>query len=290
MAFLLSADIVIPAYNERPEALEATLAACIAQTEAALRIFIVDDGSREPVRLPEWARLAPTIRLLRLDQNKGISAARNAAISLSAAPFLACVNTEVLPEPEWMANCLRYLDEHPKAGACYTRTVPQIPNRLLTRWRVRFQEPKYPQNTGPSEFAHGHAVLFRREAIDAAGGYDVRYRRHHEDSDICKRMWRAGWETHFLQDGCCVSIQKDSLAELALKQLRDTNWYSHQDSLFRLYFHLTKWTLVRAGRNLATGRLYFLPIDLALWAYALCLATNDTIKASLRRRIELDKN
>jgi cellulose synthase/poly-beta-1,6-N-acetylglucosamine synthase-like glycosyltransferase len=262
----------------------------VAQTERPSRIFIVDDGSREQVRLPEWARYAPTVRLLRLDQNEGISAARNTAISLSAAPFLACVNAEVLPDREWMANCLRYLDEHPKVGACYTRTVPQTPNRLLTRWRMRFQEPRYPQNTGPSEFAHGHAVLFRREAIDAVGGYDVRYRLHNEDSDICKRMWRAGWETHFLQDGCCVSIQQDSLADLASKQLRDTNWHSPQDSLFKLYLHLTKWTLVRAGRNLARGRLHFLPIDLALWGYALCLATDRTIRALLKRRIELDKS
>ena len=285
-----SADIVIPAYNERYEALEATLTACVAQTEPALRIFVVDDGSREPVRLPEWTRLVPNIRLLRLDQNEGISAARNAAIRLSATPFLACVNTEVLPDREWMANCLRYLRENPKVGACYTRTVPKIPNGLLTRWRMRFQEPEYQQNTGPSEFAHGHAVLFRRDAIDAVGGYDMRYRRHHEDSDICRRMWRAGWETHFLQDGCCVSIQQDSLAELASKQLRDSNWYSPQDSLFRLYLHLTKWTVVRAGRNLARGRLYFLPIDLALWGYALCLATNDTFRTLLSGKNSLDKN
>jgi cellulose synthase/poly-beta-1,6-N-acetylglucosamine synthase-like glycosyltransferase len=277
----LAVDAVIPVYGERGEALSATLCACVNLTHPVSRIFVVDDGSPEPVSLPDWARSSPQIFLLRLPENQGISAARNAAIALSNAAFLACINTEVLPDPDWLDTCLNYFSSHPSVGACYTRIVPQKPDRILTRWRMRFQEPKYPEQSGPALFAHGHAVLFRKEAVDAVGGYDVRYRRHHEDSDICERMKKAGWESHFVASSGCVSIQQDSLKELAAKQLRDSGWYSPaESSLLPLYLHLSKWTCIRAGRNLLKGRLHFLPIDAAIWGYALWIATSRTLRYS----------
>jgi GT2 family glycosyltransferase len=271
-------DVIIPVYGERSEALAATLTACLKQTYPVSRIFIVDDGSPEPVSLPPWAQTSPQISLLRLPQNQGISAARNAAIARSNAVLLACINTEVLPDPDWLATCQNYLCSHSGVGACYTRIVPHRPNRVLTRWRMRFQEPKYGEQSGRVLFAHGHAVLFRKEAVDAVGGYEARYRRHHEDWDICQRMRKAGWEAHYVAGSRCISIQEDSLKELAVKQLRDSGWYSPAEgSLLHLYFHLSKWTLIRAGRNVLTGRFYFLPVDAAIWASAMWIATARTL-------------
>jgi cellulose synthase/poly-beta-1,6-N-acetylglucosamine synthase-like glycosyltransferase len=272
-------DVIIPVYGERSEALAATLSACLKQTFPVSRIFVVDDGSPEPVSLPQWAHSSEQINLICLSQNQGISAARNAAIARSSAAFLACVNSEVLPDADWLAICHSYLSTHPDVGACYTRVVPQWPDRLLTRWRMRFQEPKHADQSGPSEFAHGHAVLFRKEAVDRVGGYDVRYRRHFEDWDICQRMRKVGWESHYVARSRCVSIQEDSLKSLAAKQLRDSGWYSPaESSLAHLYLHLSKWTVVRASRNILKGRLDFLPVDAALWASTLWIATVRTLR------------
>lgn len=273
----VAVDVVIPVYGECSEALAATLSSCLKQTHPVARIFVVDDGSIMPVSLPGWAKSLAHISLLRLPENRGISAARNAAIVLSKAAFLACINTEILPDPDWLDTCLNYLSSHQDVGACSTRVVPIQPDRLLTRWRMRFQEPRCPEKSGSIPFAHGHAVLFRKEAIDAVGGYDVRFRRHLEDSDICQRMRVAGWDSHFVATSRCISAQKDTLKELAAKQLRDSGWYSPEESsLVHLYFHLSKWTSVRAGRNIVTCRFYFLPIDAAIWATALGIATYRT--------------
>ncbi len=274
-------DLIIPACRERGEALSATLSACVKLIHPVSRIFVVDDGSPTPVSLPDWAQSSPHISLLRLPQNQGISAARNAAIALSNAAFLACINTEILPAPDWLDTCLDYLVSHPTIGACYTRIVSATPDRILTRWRMLFLETKFGKQSGLSEFAPGHAVLFRKEALDAVSGYDVRYRLHHEDSDICRRMRKSGWETHYVAESLCVSIQKDTLKQLAAKELRESYWYSPaESSLLRLYFHLSKWTIIRASRNLAKGRIYFLPVDAAVWASALWTATFRTLRFS----------
>ena len=274
-------DVVIPVYGERSEALAATLSACAKQTYPIDQIIVVDDGSREPVSLPDWARRSSQISLLRLDENQGISGARNAGITRTRAPFVACINTEVLPDPDWLASCRNCLLSYAEAGACYTRLVSATPGRVLTRWRMRFLETKFGEQSGLAKFAPGHAVVFRREALEAVGGYDVRHRLHHEDSDIGQRMRKMGWETRYLAESRCVSIQKDTLKQLAAKELRESYWYSPtESSLLRLYFHLSKWTLIRAGRNLVKGRLYFLPVDATIWAYALWIATLRTLRFS----------
>lgn len=267
-------DVVIPVYRESEESLAATLFACLKQNYPITKIFVVDDGSPEPVSLPDGIPSSPKMCLLRLPQNLGISAARNKAIASSSAPLLACINTQVLPAPDWLSTCVSYLSGHPGVGACYTRMVPHRPNRVLTRWRMRFLEAKFGEKSGPSPFAPGHAVLFRREAIDLVGGYNMRHRFHHEDSDICHRMRSCGWETHYVATSCCISIQEDSLRELAAKELRESYWYSPaESSLIHLYFHLSKWTLIRAGRNILKARFYFIPVDMAIWATALGTAT-----------------
>jgi mycofactocin glycosyltransferase len=281
---LPTVDVIVPVCNERPEALTGTLTACAQQTTSIHSIYIVDDGSDVPVSLPAWAKNRPDFILLRLSRNQGISAARNAAIARSTSTFLACVNTEVLPAPNWVAVCQDYLVAHPEVGACYTTTIPEHPKSLLTRWRMRFQEPKYPERTGPSPFAHGHAVFFRKAAMDAVGGYDVCFRVAHEDSDISKRLWGRGFEVHFLMVSHCISIQKDTVKSLATKQLRDSGWSSpSESSLIDLCLQLSKWTIVRAGRNIVKGRLCFLPIDVTIWGCALWIATFLKVKHSFQR-------
>jgi GT2 family glycosyltransferase len=277
----LCVDVVIPIYNEPQEAFEETLRACLQQSCQVNRIIIVDDGSTEPVSLPNWAKPLNQIALLRLSHNQGISAARNQAIACSNSALLACINAEVVPDTDWLDTCKNYLSTNPKVGACYTRIMPERPDRLLTQWRMRFHETHFGEYTGVSRFAPGHAVLFRREALDSVGGYDPRYRRNGEDSDICGRMKEVGWETHYVAKGQCISIQRDSFKRLAEKQLlRDSSWASPTEgSLIRLYVFLTKWTLIRAGRNLLKGRLSFLPIDAGIWACAVWMATNSRLRS-----------
>src|SRR5260370_10144171 len=126
----IAVDAVIPVHGERPEALAATLSACLKQTYPISRIFVVDDGSPEPIKLPHWAQSLAQICFLRLPQNLGISAPRNAAIASSNAPLLACINTQVLPDPDWLPTSHTYLSNHPDVAASYVRLFPPSPKPI----------------------------------------------------------------------------------------------------------------------------------------------------------------
>lgn len=271
-------DVVIPVYGERPDALAATLNACLQQSHPVGHIYVVDDGSPQPVVLPDLPLAAVHVQLIRLAENLGISAARNAAIAQSDAPLIACINAEVVPDPDWLATCVEYISNRGHLGACYTRIVSATPRRLLSRWRMRFFELKFGAESGPTPFAVGHAVLFRRAAIDSVGGYNPQLRLHHEDSDICFRMRAAGWETHYIAKSKCVSSQVDSLPLLTRKIMRDVGWYSPESSLARLYMSHTKMTCIRAGRNLVKARFDFLPVDAVIWICGLWIATSRTLQ------------
>lgn len=275
-----SVDVVMPVFNERPEAIKATLDACLCQTYPISHIFVIDDGSAIPAVIPERIEVSGKVSLTRLPKNQKNAASRNAGLAKCSSLLIACVNCEVLPAPDWLATCLNYLSQHPDVGVCFTRTVPDRPSRLLSRWRMRFQETKFGPETGSAHFAPGHAVLFRREAIERVGRYNVHLGNVSEDSDICERIRAAGWDTHFIAQSKCISIQNNTITEFAKKELSRNGWESPKDYPFgRLFLDRSKWTVIRMGRNLLKGRLLFLPVDVAVWAVAIKIAISKTLAA-----------
>jgi FkbM family methyltransferase len=266
-------DVVIPVYNERGNALDLTVQAWLKQDPPVSEIYVIDDGSQVPVTLSAAIKSHGNVRLIHLVENVGKSGARNAGIALSKAPLIVNANCDVLPAPDWTATCARYLAAHPNVGACYTRIVPQFPKRLFSRWRMRFQEGRYGEAAIEVPFAPGHAVLMRREAVEAVNGYDVRYRRDEEDWDICRRMQLKGWASHYIPESRTVSIQNDCVEVLANTSLYRDGWHGPENGGF-LYvlWRQTKWLGIRSGRNAVKGRFYFWPADLAVWAGSLRIA------------------
>jgi GT2 family glycosyltransferase len=61
---------------------------------------------------------------------------------------------------------------------------------LLRHRRAR----RAPGRLRAGEFLQGAALLLRREAFDAVGGFDERFFMYGEDADLCERLRAAGWE------------------------------------------------------------------------------------------------
>jgi len=280
---LPTVQVIVPVFNERPVAIEATLDACLNQTYPISHIFVIDDGSAVPSLIPKRIEATGRVSLTRLHKNQKNAAARNVGLAMCVSPLIACVNCEVLPAQDWLATCVSYLSERPEVGVCYTRTVPDHPERLLSRWRMRFQENRFGPATGSAHFATGHGVLFRREAIEKVGRYNVHLGNVSEDSDICERIRAAGWDTHFIAHSQCVSIQNNTITEFAKKELSRNAWESPKDyPLSRFIVERSKMLAIRMGRNLVKGRLTFLPVDVAVWAVTIKLASSKTLAARSR--------
>jgi len=114
-------DIVIPVYCEKPEALAATLSACQKQTYPIFKIFVIDDGSPETHFYTGWRRISasdfPNFASIKTE---GFRLRETQPLHARMPTFIACINTEILPNPDWLSTCANYLFEHPCVGACYT--------------------------------------------------------------------------------------------------------------------------------------------------------------------------
>lgn len=91
----LPITLVMPSYA-RPHLVRRTLPACLRQETA--EVIVVDDGSPEPLApvVAEIARGDARVRVVRLERNRGSSAARNAGVAAATSPFVLFVDDDAL--------------------------------------------------------------------------------------------------------------------------------------------------------------------------------------------------
>jgi glycosyltransferase involved in cell wall biosynthesis len=97
-------DVVIPVYNGALH-IRDCVASVLSQTLKPRRVIIVDDGSTDgTVELVNSLLSShPTLKLHSMDRNRGVSAARNAGIGLSDAPFIAFIDADDIWLPDKLA-------------------------------------------------------------------------------------------------------------------------------------------------------------------------------------------
>jgi len=290
MASLPYVDVVIACYNETEAAVSQTVRACIEQDHAPAMIWVIDDGSPDPVTLSSALIDRDGVHVIRRTANGGISAARNHGVSMSSSTYVLCINCEVVPRRDWIRKAVAFLERRPHVGAVCGQVLPVDSDSLLSRWRVHFQENPETRTdrTRKLDFAAGHAVLFRSSAFDAVDGYDERLRRTQEDSDISHRLQQTGFTIYQVEGLRCTSYQRDSIALCASKSLRNNGWTveaSLQDDrvlrpvrLGSAFLTETVSLVWRLVRNIVSLRVSFLHIDVAVYLYTLFLIARHTIR------------
>ena len=188
-------SVVIPLYNLRDfvaEAIESVLAQTV--DPATLEILVVDDGSTDGGG-EIVARYAPRVRCLR-QQNRGLSAARNAGIRATSAPFLSFLDADDRMLPEKLALQLEAFDAHPELGAVYSgwHCIDETGARLPQRGRS-VHHGDLLADLVLGNLMHPHTVLVRRPPVEAAGGFDETLTSV-EDWDLWLRLARAGARWH----------------------------------------------------------------------------------------------
>lgn len=190
-------------------------------------VAVLDNGSTDHTSqmLAEVAGLFPEGRLLpvRLPVNVGAPGARNWLLSLpevQARPFVAFLDDDAFPEPDWLARLLDTAARFPQAGAigCAivdrvaphdhqsadynlfpphmgTSTLPEITERLFVCDACRLL-PDLGQFAyiRPCLSVSGCCHLLSRQAIETAGPFDIRFNpTQFDDLERDIRSWLAGY-------------------------------------------------------------------------------------------------
>ena len=197
----MRAALVIPNYNGA-RWLPGVLESVAAQTMTPAEVLVVDDGSTDgSATLAEGFE---GVRVLRLGRNGGFARAANAGIAAVSAEAVALVNTDVVLTPDWLERALGALGDGDAAVA--TKLVdledPAIlysAGDVLRRDGVCEQRGRFERDDGrfdePGEVfsACAGAAVYRRAALQAAGGFDERLGMYLEDVELGLRLRLAGW-------------------------------------------------------------------------------------------------
>ena len=170
--------VVVPAFNAMPSVTH----------EGA--VIVVDDASDPALPAIDGQRT------IRLPNNRGPGAARNAGLAEVTTPLVAFVDTDVDPDPAWLQPLLRHLSD-PRVAL----VAPRVLSSPGTTALAEYEATRSPLDLGAEagriapgtriSYVPAAALLVRTDALRAIGGFDESLRTG-EDVDMVWRLIAAG--------------------------------------------------------------------------------------------------
>jgi GT2 family glycosyltransferase len=185
---------IVVATRDRHEQLAATLPRHLALPERP-RVIVVDDGSAEPV-------VAPGAEVLTLSRGAG-DMARNAGARASSTPYVAFTDDDAWWDPGALRTAADLLDANPRLAV----VQPHVLVGAATRDDPTCAEmrasplPTAPGQPGSSILSFiACAVVVRREALLACGGFSERLGIGGEEQVLSWDLVAAGWQLSYIPD------------------------------------------------------------------------------------------
>ena len=134
-------------------------------------------------------------RVLRLPVNKGYAGGLAAALRQVRTPFVAWLNDDAAPAPDWLGELEDALDADPRAAAAGAVLTGE--DGEISSAGVRLTEDGHGADVTaarPNTFGFcGGAALLRTDALADVGGVPAGFFCYYEDTDTAWRLRLAGW-------------------------------------------------------------------------------------------------
>jgi N-acetylglucosaminyl-diphospho-decaprenol L-rhamnosyltransferase len=250
----LDLSIIIVNWNTRD-----LLRACLASLPAALapslsaEILVIDNASADGSAQMVAAEFG-SVRLFANTENLGYAAGNNQGFEAAIGGCFLLLNPDTELPAGSITELVRFLRERPEAGAVaprlihpdgrIQRSVRGFPTPLallgevtglarLAPWGpwAAYRGPRVePEQPVPVDQPMASCLLFRREAIEQAGGMDTDFPIFFNDVDLCRRVRDKGWEIWYNPTVAIIHHGGASTRQVRPRMV----WESHH-SLHRYY-------------------------------------------------------
>ena len=249
-------DVGVVTWNTRELTVSALRRLLDTDQGVDITLYVRDNGSTDGTA----AAIAESVPEANVEvgANVGFGAGMNTLIARSANPWFFCLNSDAWPEPGAIKTLVAAAEAHPQAAAVAPRL--ESPDGQLEFSTHPFPSPRVAavMNLGlhrllsarrkgdllldgwwrhdvarPVDWAVGAALLMRRSALDAIGGFDERFFMYAEDLEWGWRAHARGYETWFEPNAVVRHVGNASGAQMydterTVAYLRNTHrFYAH---------------------------------------------------------------
>lgn len=243
-------------------------------------VIVVDNASKEDEANLISARY-PQVKVIRSDKNLGFARGNNLGIKVAKGKYILLINNDTFFKEYNIDTLINRLESSEKIGIVCPKLrfawgnnpiqfAGYTPLSTITvrNQAIGFGEEDHGQydTAHPTPYAHGAAMLIKREAIEKVGFMPECFFLYYEELDWSMMFTRAGYEIWY--DPSCTVYHKESQA-------------TGQNSPLRTYY-ITRNRLLLVKRNYQGINKYLSYIYLMG-----IVAPRDIIKYTLQGRFDL---
>jgi len=233
----IQVSIVIVNYNGAEVVLNCLSSIFQHLDSANIEVIVVDNASQDGS--PELiAQKYPQVHLIQQGSNQGFGTANNAGADYASGDYLFLLNSDTLIQNNLLPVLIDKLEISSNVGIVGPRLLnPDGSFQLSTayeiglwgEWRTLQAVRKYRQPVnrpalarqyGSDQFVDivvGAAMLMRRSHFEQIGGFDENFFMYFEESDLCQRFRRAGYQILYTPAVSLIHIGGYSVAQAAGK-------------------------------------------------------------------------
>jgi GT2 family glycosyltransferase len=194
------------------------LDAIAKQTFTDYEVIIIDNASTDH-SVDHVEQHWPGFQVVRLDENLGFAIANNLGAKIARGNWVALLNNDAYPRPEWLENMMKAIQNYPMysffASCILQADDPDLIENAGDIYHIsglawpRRRNATYnetPLETDEVFSACAAAALYKREAFLQVGGFNEKFFSHHEDVDLGFRLRLQGYRCLFVPEAVVLHV------------------------------------------------------------------------------------
>jgi N-acetylglucosaminyl-diphospho-decaprenol L-rhamnosyltransferase len=212
------------------------LLACLESLRGVDAEIVVLDNASEDGSAAAVREGFPGVRVIEQRHRAGFGANHNTVVRATSGRYVYVLNEDTTSDDWSLERMVAHLDANPRVAALGPRLVYPDGTAQASAWRfpspavavlglVTLGRAAIRQSGGDSvrdvDWAMGAALLLRREALDEVGLFDESFFIYSEETDLCRRLRRAGWRTQYFPAATVVHHESQFSAGIPHRRVNE---------------------------------------------------------------------
>lgn len=227
-------SIITVNFNQNHVTEELLASIALTNTYPSIEIIVVDNASTMN-SVPEWIIKYPDVKFIRSEKNLGFAGGNNVGIKAAKGDLYFLVNNDTEFTSGLVATMVETLESNSRIGMASPKIryfdQPEMlqymgftPMNYLTArnaciGQFETDNGQYDHLTGPTGYAHGAAMMLKKECVEKAGLMAENFFLYYEEMDWCDAIKRAGYEIWLVANALIYHKESVSVGRIsALKE------------------------------------------------------------------------